>query len=565
MKLVVVGCVTGGASAATRVRRLDPKAEIVVFERGEHVSYSNCCLPYYLGGVVPDAQSLLLMTPQAFKARFDIDVRTKSKVTGIDRERKVVLVHDLASDETYEEPFDRLVLSPDAAPLRPRSIRGIDRENVLTLRNVVDIEAIKAASGAAASVVVVGGGFVGIEVAENLAMAGRQVTLVEALDQVMAPFDEDMVQILHKELVDNGVRLMLSTRLLAVEDGQVLVEAAGGERAVPADVVIMAAGVRPETELATAAGLDIGSTGGIAVNEHFQTSDPDIYAVGDAIELTNALTGKPGRLALAGPAQRQARSAANHICGVDDPFAGSFIGSSCIKVFGQNAARTGLSEREAKAAGISCDSVTVLPPDHVGVYPGSHYLVFKLIFETPTGRILGAQAIGRGEAVKRVDVIAAMVSQGATLTDLKDLELCYAPPFSTAKDVVNQAALVAENVRTGTVKQVHVSEVRRLVESGAYIVDVREPGEYGRGHLNGSHNVPLSQLRERANEIPRDVPVYLHCRSSQRSYYAICYLQGMGWDNVVNISGSFLGISLYEWFRDQSEGRKPIMDRYNFN
>ena len=326
----------------------------------------------------------------------------------------------------------------------------------------------------------------------------------------------------------------------------------------------MCIGVAPETKLAVDAGLELGETRGIRVNSNYQTSDPDIYAVGDAIETYDALAPRWGRLALAGPAQRQARSAADHMCGMPVSNRG-YIGSSCLRVFGRNAACTGLSEKAARAADYSYDSVMLFPSDKVSVLPGSHYMAFKLVFEVPTGKILGAQAIGAGEADKRVDVIATMITMGGTIADLKDLELCYAPLFSTAKDVVNFAALIAENVLTGRMPQVHVSEVRGLVESGAYIVDVREEGEFARGHLKGAHNVPLSQLRSRMDEIPRDVPVYLHCRSSQRSYYALCALRGNGWTNVVNISGSFLGISLYEYFNDKALGREPIVTAYNCN
>lgn len=326
----------------------------------------------------------------------------------------------------------------------------------------------------------------------------------------------------------------------------------------------MATGGRPNTGLAGSAGLETGATGGIKVNHNYQTSDPDIYAVGDAIESFNRLTRRPGRLALAGPAQRQARAAADHMCGIPHSSRG-FIGSSCIRLFGQNAASTGLGEREAAAAGIPFDSVTVYPPDKVSLMPGSHYMAFKLLFEVPTGRLLGAQAIGRGAVDKRVDVIAAMLSMDATLEDLKELELCYSPVFGTPKDVVNQAALVGLNVLYGASRQVHVSEVRRLVEEGAYIIDVRNPGEFEAGHLNGAHNIPLPQLRDRLDEVPKDVPVYLHCRSSQRSYYAFRILQGSGFRNVTNISGSFLGICLYEYFNDVNDNRKPIVDQYNFN
>ncbi|MBR2028258.1 MAG: FAD-dependent oxidoreductase [Oscillospiraceae bacterium] len=565
MKLVVVGGVAGGASAAARVRRLDAYAEIVMFERGEHVSFSNCCLPYHLSGTVASSDALVLMTPEKFKKQHNIDARTNSEVIDIKRDEKKVVVKNLLSGEVYEECYDKLVLAPGANPIMPKSIAGIDRANVFAVRNVTDIRAIKAYMDKpeTQNVVVVGGGFIGVEVAENLKEAGKNVSLIEGANQIMAPFDYDMVQILHKELDDNGVELYLSSTLTAIEDGFVKAVKDGEEFTVKADAVVMAIGVAPETTLAVKAGLEIGETRGIKVNHHYQTSDPDIYAVGDAIEIFNAMTHKPGRLALAGPAQRQARAAADHMYGLHHNNKG-YIGSSCIRVFGQNAASTGLNEKAAKAAGFNCDSVMVLPNDKVGLMPGAHYMVFKLVFEVPTGRILGAQAIGMGNTDKRVDVIAAMITMGATLEDLKELELCYSPVFGTAKDIVNFAATVGLNVLYGRFKQVHVDQVRSLVESGAYIVDVREENEYAAGHLNGAHNIPLSQLEERMHEIPKDVPVYLHCRSSQRSYYAVCRLQSYGYTNVTNISGSFLGISLYEYFNDKKLGRTPIMDKYNF-
>lgn len=565
MKLVVVGGVAGGASAAARVRRLDAQAEIVMFERGEHVSFSNCCLPYHLSGTVASSDALVLMSPEKFKKQHNINARTNSEVIDIKRSEKKVVVKNLVSGEIYEESYDKLVLAPGANPIMPKSIAGIDRANVFAVRNVTDIRAIKAFMDKpeTENVVVVGGGFIGVEVAENLKEAGKNVSLIEGADQIMAPFDYDMVQILHKELDDNGVELYLSSTLTAIEDGFVKAVKNGKEFTVKADAVVMAIGVAPETTLAVKAGLEIGETRGIKVNHHYQTSDPDIYAVGDAVEIFNAMTHKAGRLALAGPAQRQARAAADHMYGLHHNNRG-YIGSSCIRVFGQNAASTGLNEKAAKAAGFSCDSVMVLPNDKVGLMPGAHYMVFKLVFEVPTGRILGAQAIGMGATDKRIDVIAAMITMGATLEDLKELELCYSPVFGTAKDIVNFAATVGLNVLYGRFRQVHVNEVRGLVESGAYIVDVREENEFANGHLNGAHNIPLSQLEERMNEIPKDVPVYLHCRSSQRSYYAICRLQGNGYTNVTNISGSFLGISLYEYFNDKKMGRTPILTQYNF-
>ena len=566
MKLVVVGGVAGGASCGARVRRLDPSAEVVILDKGDYVSYSNCSLPYYLSGVVEKDSSLIMMTPQAFKKSHDMDVRVRSEVTSIDRENKEVIVKDLNTGEEYKESYDKLVLSPGARPIMPGSIKGIDGDNVFSVRTVNDVVRIKNAISLEnePKVAVIGGGFIGIEVCENLIMAGTQVTLVDGLDQILQPYDYDMVQMLHKELDDHGVDLRLSTLLKEIGKDHIVVEKNGESAEIPADYVVMAIGVSPETGLAKAAGLEIGETGGIKVNKYFQTNDPDIYAVGDAIEFTNQQTGKPGRLALAGPAQRQARAAADHMYGRENNLKG-FIGSSCIRVFGLNAAATGLNEKACQKEGIKYDHVIIFPSDKVGIMPNAHYMAFKLIFEVPTGKILGAQAIGKGEADKRVDVIAAMITMGADLEDLKELELCYAPLFTTAKDVVNFAALVGLNVLNGDVKQVHLRDVRELVESGAYIIDVREKGEFEAGHIKGAHNIPQSEIRQRLDEIPRDVPVYLHCRSSQRSYYCCCALKGRGFDNITNIQGSFLGISLYEYFNDKTQGREPIVDKYNFN
>lgn len=565
MKLVVVGGVAGGASAAARVRRLDESAEIVVFERGQDVSYSNCALPYYLGGAVEDAASLILSTPEKFRKQHNIDVRVCSEVTAIHRDRKTVSVRNVGTGETYEESYDKLVLSPGASPIMPKSIKGIDRENAFSVRNVQDIVGIKTYLDAhdAKDVVVVGGGFIGIEVAENLKMTGRNVTVVEGLGQILAPFDLDLVQILQKELYDNGVQLCLSSTLTAIEDGKAVCTKDGKEFSVPADAVILSIGVSPETKLAVEAGLDIGQTRGIKVNEHMQTNDPDIYAVGDAVETRNLLTGLPGRLALAGPAQWQARAAADHICGKDTSYNG-FIGSSCIRVFGLNAASTGLNEKAASAAGLPFDYVTVYPYDKVKIMPEAAPLAFKLVYSVPEGKLLGAQAIGKGDATKRVDVIASLIHMGGTIGDLIEVEHCYAPLFSTAKDVVHMAALTAQNLLENRFKQVHIKDVRSLVESGAFILDVREAWEYELSHVKGAKNVPLSELRDRLDEIPGDIPVYVHCRSSQRSYYACCCLQGRGFRNVVNLSGSFLGICLHEYFNDKTTGREPIVTGYNF-
>lgn len=561
-RILIIGGVAGGASVAARARRLDAGAEIIMFERDQHVSFSNCALPYYLSGVVGNSDALVMMSPEKFKKSYDIDARVNSEVMAINRDKKTIEIKNTLTGDIHEEAYDVLVMAPGASPVKPRSIGGIDGKNVYTVRNVADIVHLKDGLEAAGAenTAVIGGGFIGIEVAENLAKAGKKVTVVEAMSQILAPFDYDMVQMLHKELLDNGVSLIVDDGVKTIEEKQITL--ASG-KTVPADAVILAIGVAPETGLAKAAGLEIGETGGILVDHNYRTSDKNIYAVGDAIEVFDRMTGKPSRLALAGPALRQARAAADAMYGIPNDNRG-VIGSCALRVFGLNAAATGLNERNARKAGIPCDSVYVIPGDKVGIMPGSAPMHFKLVFEVPTGRILGAQAIGRGNVDKRVDVIAAMVSMNGTIRDLKNLELCYSPVFGTARDVVNQAALVAENILYGRFRQVPVTQVRSLVEEQAFIVDVREKGEYEAGHLKGSVNIPLSELRERTDEIPKDRPVYLHCRSSQRSYNALMALQGRGYENVVNISGSFLGICLYEYYNDVAMGREKIVTEYNF-
>lgn len=560
-KVLIVGGVAGGASVATRVRRLDEHAEIIMFEKGPHVSYSNCALPYYLSGIVEDRDKLILMNPEKFKKQYRIDARVQHEVMQINREQKKVLVKDLITGKTYEESYDKLVLSPGAKPIRPK-LPGVDREYVFTVRDVMDIEKIHTylQQHRLKHIAVIGGGFIGIEVAENLKLADYEVTLVEFANQVMAPFDEDMAQILHKEMVDHGVNLVLNDGLAEVADDYVITQSG---KKIKAEAVILAIGVRPETHLAEAAGLDIGETGAIKVNQHYLTSDPDIYAVGDAIEVYHRLLHKPTRLALAGPAQKQARAAANHMYGIPSRNPG-VIGSSSIHLFDLNAACTGINVKQAKEAGIQYDYVYVMPQDKVGLMPNSHPIHFKLIFEYPTGRILGAQAIGRGNVDKRIDVIAAMITMHATLEELKDLELSYSPMLGTAKDVVNHAALVGLNILHGKYKEVKVSQARELVENHAFIIDAREKTEFEVGHLKNAVNIPLSEFRERLDEIPKDQPVYIHCRSGQRSYNMVMALQQLGYDNVYNMSGSFLGISYYEYFHDLVTGRDKIVTHYHF-
>ena len=453
------------------------------------------------------------------------------------------------------------MLSPGAAPIVP-NVEGTYLPHVFTVRNVVDIEKLQRAiqQQDAQHITVIGGGFIGVEVAENLRLAGRNVTLVQSAPQLLRPFDFDMAQILHKEVIDHGVELIVGDGLASITEEAVVLRSG---KTVATELVVLAIGVQPETTLAKEAGLEIGETGGIKVNANYVTNDPNIYAVGDAIEVYHRLLHKPVRLALAGPAQRQARAVADHIYGIPHQNKG-VIGSTSIQVFDLAAAATGLTEEVAVKAGIQVDSVYIIAADKVSLMPNSNPLHFKLIFEVPTGKILGAQAIGKGNADKRIDVIATLISMGGTIEDLKELELTYSPMFSTAKDVTNIAALVATNILYGRFRQVHVSDVRALVESGATFVDVREENEYANGHLVGAVNIPLSQLRERMSEIPKDKPVYVHCRSGQRSYNAVMALQGAGFDNVINVSGSFLGICLYEYFTDLQTNREKIVTHYNF-
>lgn len=566
MKVVIVGGVAGGASAAARIRRLDEQAEIVILERGKHVSFSNCSLPYYLGGAVESSDWLVMMGPDDFKFRHNIEVRTENEVTKIWRDRKEVTVRDLASGREYTESYDKLVLATGASPVVPKSIQGVNAAHVFTIRNVTDVCRAKAYidSTGAQNIVVAGAGFVGIEVAENLKSTGKNVSIVEGAAQVMAPFDYDMAQYLHKELLDKGIHLYLSSMVTAISDSSVTAVKDGKAVDIPADAVILSIGVAPETGLAVEAGLELGSSRAIKVNHNYQTTDPDIYAVGDAVETFSRVGRTYGSFAQAGPAQRQARAAADHICGQYHSNKG-YIATSCLRVFDLNAAATGMNEKALKKAGIPYEIAFVLPFDKVSIMPDAHYMAFKLLFEVPTGRILGAQAIGQGDVVRRIDVIATLLTMNGTLEDLKEMELCYSPVYGTAKDVVNMAALVGLNILHGRVRQVHVDEVRKLVESGAYIVDVREPGEFECGHLKNAVNIPLTQFRSRIHEIPKDVPVYLHCRTSQRSYYALCQLLGSGYRNVYNISGSFLGICSYEYYNDVTEGREPIVTAYNFS
>lgn len=563
-KIAIIGGVAGGASAAARLRRHSEEDQIVMFERGPHVSFSNCCLPYHLSGIVDSADKLVLMTPEKFMAQYNIDARVNSEVIDIDRENKEITVKNILTGENYKEKYDKLILSMGAKPIVPR-IKGIENVNIFTIRNVVDIDRLNkfVKTCEKKKVTVIGGGFIGIETAENLREAGYDVTLIEAANQILRVFDYDMVQILHKELHDKGVNLIVEDKVVEFEKNMVVLESG---KKVEAEAVVLAIGVTPDIELAKKAGLEIGKTGGIKVDQNYLTSDRDIYAVGDAIEVYNALYNDYFKLALAGPAQKQARGVADHINGMRIDNRG-FIGSSVIKVFDYNGAATGLTENIIKDRNLSIKYETVesIPFDSVKLMPTARFLHFKLLYEVPTGRILGAQAIGKGDVAKRIDVIATVIKFGGTIDDLKDLELCYAPPFGTAKDVVNYGGYIATNLLDGSYKQVHFSKMRELVENNKFILDVREKNEYEAGHINGSVNIPLSEIRDRIGELPKDREIFIHCKSGQRSYNVCLLLQHLGFKDVYNITAGFMGICFYEYFNDIRLGRKPIMDKYNFN
>lgn len=562
-KIVIIGGVAGGASTAARARRLDESAEIIIFERGPHVSFSNCALPFFLSKTVPNSENLVLMSPEKFKNQYNIKAKTLHEVIKINPKEKKVTVRNLSDNSEFDESYDTLVLSPGASPIIPKSIEGIDKPHVFTVRNVLDIAKLDEyiSKNNVQEIVVVGGGYIGLEVVENLVESGKKVKLVEKLNQVLTPLDYDMVQIIHKELIDKDVDVLLGNGLKKINDDNVELE--DGTK-VNCRTVVLSMGVKPETKLAENSGIKLGETGGILVDHNYRTNIKDIYAVGDAIEVSNFITKKKTRLTLAGPAQRQARAAADDMYRIPHRNTG-VIGSSCIRVFDYNVACTGLNEKTVKANNISYDYVYIIPADKVGLMPKSNPLFFKMLFELPSGKILGAQAIGKGNVDKRVDVIASFIMLGGTLEDLKELELCYSPLFSTAKDVVNHAALVGLNILNGVYKQVPVTKVRELVENGEYILDVREKNEYALSHIVNAVNIPLSELRNRINEIPKDKPIYLHCRSSQRSYNALLALKANGFDDVYNIMGSFLGLSMYEYFNDVTQNREKIVTDYNFN
>ena len=522
MKIVIVGGVAGGATAAARLRRLDEQAEIVVFERSGFISYANCGLPYYIGDVITDSDQLTLQTPESFHSRFRVSIK------------------NLETGEEFQETYDKLILSPGAKPTQPK-LPGTNIDKLFTLRTVEDTLHIKdyIQKNHPKSAILAGGGFIGLELAENLRELGMEVTIVQRPKQLMNPFDSDMAAFIHNEMRKHGVKLALGHTVEGfreTQDGvQVLLK---DEAPLQADMVVLAIGVTPDTKLAKEAGLELGIKGSILVNEHMQTSVPDIYAVGDAVQVKHYVTGQAALISLAGPANKQGRIVADHICGKNSSYPGS-QGSSVIKVFDMTAAVTGVNETNAKKAGLNVDKVVLSPMSHAGYYPGGKVMTMKVVFEKETYRILGAQIVGYEGVDKRIDVLATAIHADMKAQDLAELDLAYAPPYSSAKDPVNLAGFMIENISDGTLKQFHIEDVKNLPHDGSVtLLDTRTPGEYQRGHVDGFVNIPVDNLRERLEEIPKEKPVYVMCQSGLRSYIATRILEGNGYTSY-NFSGGF--------------------------
>lgn len=539
MKVVIVGGVAGGATAAARLRRLDEHAQITVFERSGYISYANCGLPYYIGGVIEDKEELTLQTPERMWDRFRIDMKVHHEVTDINTPQKTVTVHDLDTGKVYEEPYDKLILSPGAKPVMP-NLPGIESEKIFMLRTVEDTLKIRAfvEDRKPKTAVMVGGGFIGLEAAENLCGLGVQVTVVQRPKQLLNIIDYDMAALVHNKLRSKGIDLKLGSDVIGFEEHETLRVLLKDDEPISTDMVLMAIGVSPETGLAQKAGLELGIKGAIVVNDKMETSVPDIYAVGDAVQVKHTVTGKDTVISLAGPANKQGRIAADNICGLDRHYKGS-MGSSVIKLFDMTAASTGLTEKAAKDAGIDYERVVLSPASHAGYYPGAKIMTMKVVYEKRTLKILGAQIIGYDGVDKRLDVIATAISAGVKADELMDLDLAYAPPYSSAKDPVNMAGFMIDNMTSGKVKQFHWDELDRLPRDGSVILlDTRTKGEYGRGHVDGFINIPLDDLRENLEKLDQSKPVYVMCQSGLRSYLACRILSGEGFD-CYNFSGGY--------------------------
>ena len=539
MKVVIVGGVAGGATAAARIRRLDEQAEIVVFERSGYISYANCGLPYYIGDVITDPEELTLQTPESFFSRFRVDMKVRHEVTAIHPERKTVSVKNLETDEVFEESYDKLILSPGAKPTQPR-LPGVGIDKLFTLRTVEDTFRIKEYinQNHPKSAVLAGGGFIGLELAENLRELGMDVTIVQRPKQLMNPFDADMASMIHGEMRKHGVKMALGYTVEGFEERNGGVDVLLKDNApLHADMVVLAIGVTPDTALAREAGLELGIKGSIVVNDRMETSVPDIYAAGDAVQVKHYVTGEDALISLAGPANKQGRIIADNICGGDSRYLGS-QGSSVIKVFDMTAATTGINETNARKAGLDVDTVILSPMSHAGYYPGGKVMTMKVVFEKGTYRLLGAQIVGYDGVDKRIDVLATAIHAGLKATQLKDLDLAYAPPYSSAKDPVNMAGFMIDNISKG-LKQWHLHDADKLPRDGSVILlDTRTAREYSSGHIEGFVNIPVDELRERLDEIEPGKPVYVICQSGLRSYIATRILEGYGYE-AYNFAGGF--------------------------
>ena len=540
MKVVIIGGVAGGATAAARIRRLDEQAEIIVFERSGFISYANCGLPYYIGGTIEDENKLTLQTPESFWRRFRVKVNVHHEAIAIHPDSKTVTVKNLENGKIFTESYDKLMLSPGAKPIKPR-FEGIESDKIFTLRTVEDTLKLKKYTDQhqPKSAVVVGGGFIGIEVAENLHDLGIDITLVEASDQLMAPFDRDMASFIHAEILKNGIHLMLDTMVEGFADTACGIDVKlKNAPTLHTDMVVMAIGVAPETNLAKDAGIELGIKGSIVVNDKMETSIPDVYAVGDAVQIKNFVTDKDTLISLAGPANKQGRIAADNICGGNSHYNGG-QGSSVIKIFDMTGAATGINEKTAKFLGINTDKVILSPMSHAGYYPGGKIMTLKVLFEKDTYRLLGAQIVGFDGVDKRIDVLATAIRAGMKAYELTELDLAYAPPYSSAKDPVNMAGYIIENIKNGIVKQWYYEEDETLPRDGSItLLDTRTPMEYRMGHAKGFINIPVDELRERIDELDKSKPVYIICQSGLRSYIASRILMGNGFD-AYNFAGGF--------------------------
>jgi NADPH-dependent 2,4-dienoyl-CoA reductase/sulfur reductase-like enzyme/rhodanese-related sulfurtransferase len=545
MKLLIVGGVAGGASAVARARRLSEDAQIIMIERGPDVSFANCGLPYYIGGEITDRKKLLVTKPEQLRSRFNLDVRTRSSVEAIDRSAKKVRIRDLVSGREYEETYDKLILAPGAAPLRP-PLPGIDLPSVFTLRNLHDTDRIsERVDQGVKQAVLLGGGFICLELAENFARRGIATTVVEKNDQILTPFDQEMTVPIVEELRAHGVTLLLGQSAESLEQtAEGLTVCLNSGQRLPAQLVVFGVGVRPENKLAVDAGLEVGPRGGIRVNEYLQTSDPDIYAIGDAIEVKDFVSGDPTQVPLAGPANRQGRIAADNVFGRAARYRGT-QGTAIVGVFDRTAAMTGASEKILRRAKRSYRKVYVHPPHHAGYDPGAEPMTLKLLFDPQTGRLLGAQAVGGAGVDKRIDVLAVAIQAGMTVFDLEEMELCYAPQFGSAKDPINMAGFVAGGMLRGDHPQVDVETVL-APPSGEhlFLVDVRTPQEYAGGHIPGAVNIPVDDLRSRLSELPRDRKIAAYCQVGQRGYLATRILLQAGF-SAVNVGGGYKTFELF--------------------